>query len=237
VIQDGDPQSAGQLLVNGDVAPSQIISSRKPEFAQKAFQAAHDISGGNWNAQSAEANFKVANSPAQLAFFGSAKSLTDPGGTLDQLAAVGKDLPGGKFPALNKIADWEKAATGSGPIAKYAATALGIADDYAKVVGGGVGTDTARQAALDLVPKNASPEARDAAIQGIRGTIHSQMNSRIGKNPILQRMYGDVTSQPNNATPSGSGTGVGSFIMQGGHKFKVSAVDANGKPTAADPVQ
>ena len=30
VIQDGDPQSAGQLLVNGDVAPSQIISSRKP---------------------------------------------------------------------------------------------------------------------------------------------------------------------------------------------------------------
>ena len=209
-IQDGDPQAAGQLLVNGEVAPSQLVSSRKPEFAQKAFQAAHDISGGKWNAMQADAQFKVANSPAQLAFFGSAKSLTDPGGTLDQLAAVGKDLPGGKFPALNSVADWEKAATGSGPIAKYAATALGIADDYAKVVGGGVGTDTARQAALNLVPKNASPEARAAAIEGIRGTIHSQMNSRIGKNPVLQRMYGegDSASAPSSSSSTGTGAPV-----------------------------
>ena len=75
-IQDGDPKAAGQLLVNGDIAPSQIISARKPEFAQQAFQAAHDISGGSWNGQKAEADFKVASSPANLAFFGSAKSLT-----------------------------------------------------------------------------------------------------------------------------------------------------------------
>ena len=70
-IQDGDPKAAGQLLANGDVAPSQIASARKPEFAQAAFQAAHDLTGGTWNAQKAEADFKVASSPANLAFFGS----------------------------------------------------------------------------------------------------------------------------------------------------------------------
>ena len=202
-LSQGDPNAAGQLLVDGDATLSQLKArGSTPEFIQSALQAAKQISGGKYNAQQAEANFKVAESPAQLAFFGSAKSLTDPGGTLDQLAEIGKQLPGGKFPALNKLADWEKAATGTGPIAQYASTALGIADDYAKVVGGGVGTDTARQAALDLVPKSASPEARAAAIQGIRGTIHSQMNSRIGKNPILQRMYGEENQAATAPAPT-----------------------------------
>ena len=234
-LTQGDPKAAGQLLVNGDATLSELKTrGANPQFIEAALTAAHQISGGKYNAQAADAQFAVANSPAQLAFFGSSKSLTDPGGTLDQLAAAGKNLPGGKFPALNSIADWEKAATGSGPIAQYASTALGIADDYAKVVGGGVGTDSARLQALNLVPKNASPEARAAAIDGIRGTIHSQMNSRIGANPILQRMYGGANTAVQ--APQG-GAGVGSFIMQGGHKFKVTAVDASGKPTSADAVQ
>lgn len=206
-LTQGDPDAAGQLLVDGDATLSQLKArGSTPEFIQNALNAAKRISGGRYNAQQAEADFKVAESPAQLAFFGSAKSLTDPGGTLDQLEAAGKDLPGGKFPALNKIADWEKAATGTGPVAKYAATALGIADDYAKVVGGGVGTDTARQAVLDIIPKSASPEQRAAAIQGIRGTVHSQVNSRIGKNKILQRMYGE------GEVTSGAGSGFWSQI-------------------------
>ena len=199
-LTQGDPMAAGQLLVDGDATLSQLKArGSTPEFIQAALNAAKTISKGKYNAQEAEAQFKVAESPAQLAFFGSSKSLTDKGGTLDQLAEIGKRLPGGQFPALNSFADWTKAAAGSGPIAEYAATALGIADDYAKVVGGGVGTDTARDAALKLVPKSASPEARAAAIQGIRGTIHSQMQSRIGKNQILQRMYGEPTD---NASPS-----------------------------------
>ena len=240
-LSQGDPMAAGQLLVNGDATLSELKArGSTPQFITQTLNAAHQLSGGKYNAQQADAAFQVAKSPANSAFFGSSKSLTDPGGTLDQLAAAGKDLPGGKFPALNKLADWEKAATGSGPIAKYASIALGVADDYAKVVGGGVGSDSARLAALNLVPKNASPEQRAAAISGIAGTIHSQMNSRIGKNPVLQRMYGDSDVQPSTGggnASSGGGTGVGSFIVQGGHKFKVTAVDSSGKPTAADAVQ
>jgi hypothetical protein len=236
-LSQGDPNAAGQLLVDGDATLSQLKArGSTPEFIQSALNAAKRISGGKYNAQEAEANFKVAESPAQLAFFGSAKSLTDPGGTLDQLAETGKQLPGGKFPAFNKLADWEKAATGTGPIAQYAAEALGYADDYAKVVGGGVGTDTARQAALDLLPKNASPEARAAALQGIRGTVHSQMKSRIGKNPVLQRMYGEENATNGGSADAPAKIGVGGIITQGGHKFKVTAVDANGKPTSADPL-
>jgi hypothetical protein len=188
-VQDGDPNAAGQLLVDGTVAPSQIISARKPEFAQKAFSAAAQLQPG-WDARKAEADFKVASSPQQVAFFGSAKSLTDKGGTLDQLAAAGKDIPEGQIPIFNTVADAIKASTGSGPIAKYAAVALGVADDYSKVMGGGQGSDTMRTQALNLISAKQSPEQRAASIEGIRGAVSSQTNSRIGNNSVLQKMYG-----------------------------------------------
>jgi len=191
-LQKGDPQAAAQLLVDGDATLSELKArGSTPEFIAQTLKAAHDMTGGKYNAQSSEAQFSVAKSPANVAFFGSAKSLTDPGGTLDQLAAVGKTIPGNRIPAFNSISDWEKAATGNGPLAKYASTALGVADDYAKVMGGGQGSDTSRLQALNLIKSNASPEARAGALEGIRGAVTSQTKSRIGKNPVLGRMYGD----------------------------------------------
>jgi hypothetical protein len=198
-IQDGDPKAAAQLLISGDVAPSQLISSRKPEFAQQAFTAAHNLSGGTWNAESAEANFKVASSPANVAFFGSAKSLTDKGGTLDQLANAARDIPSNQVPIFNSVADAVQAASGTGPIAKYAALALGVADDYSKVMGGGTGSDSSRAQALQLIGAKQSPNQRAASIEGIRGAVTSQTNSRIGNNTVMQRMYGT----PQAGAPAG----------------------------------
>jgi hypothetical protein len=193
-IADGDPKAAAQLLVDGTVAPSQLISSRKPAFAQQAFTAASQMQPG-WNAQKAEGDFKVASSSNNVAFFGSAKSLTDKGGTLDQLAEAAKDIPQGKIPVFNSVADAMKASTGSGPIAKYASILLGVGDDYSKVMGGGQGSDTSRTQALKLAPTNASPAARAAAIEGIRGAVNSQINSRIGSNSVLKKMYGSDSGQ------------------------------------------
>ena len=197
-LSQGDPNAAGQLLVDGDATLAELKSrGATPDFIARALFAAKRMSGGKYNAQAADAQFDVAKSPANVAFFGSAKSLTDPGGTLDQLANVAKDLPAGQLPALNSIADWEKAATGTGPIAHYAATALGVADDYAKVMGGGQGSDTSRLQALNLIKTNQSPEARAGSIQGIHDAVMSQTTSRIGKNPVLQRMYGGEFSGAN----------------------------------------
>ena len=194
-LSQGDPSAAGQLLVDGDATLSQLKArGSTPEFIQQALNAAHQLSGGKYNAQQAEAQFDVAKSPANTAFFGSSKSLTDPGGTLDQLATVGKTIPQNQIPAFNKVEDWTKAATGSGPIAGYAATVLGVADDYGKVMGGGQSSDTARTQALNLINAAKSPEQRAAAIDSIRNAVKSQTVSRIGKNSIMQKMYGDETA-------------------------------------------
>jgi len=232
-IADGDPVAAGKLLHDGVVAPSQIISARKPEFAQKAFDAAAGY-GDGWNAQKAEADYKVASSPANLAFFGSAKSLTDKGGTLDQLAAAAKDIPANQFPIFNSVADAVKAATGSGPIAKYASLALGVADDYSKVMGGGQGSDTSRTQAMNLVAGKQSPEQRAASIEGIRGAVGSQTGSRIGNNAVLQRMYGgSVPQEKQQAQPSGPPAGATHTAM--GSDGKKHYTNAQGQDLGVVP--
>jgi len=207
-ITDGDPKAAAQLLIDGTVAPSQIISSRKPAFAQQAFTAAAQIQPG-WTATKADADYKVASSPQNVGFFGSAKSLTDKGGTLDQLQAAAKDIPSNQLPVFNSVADAIKASTGSGPVAKYAALTLGVADDYSKVMGGGQGSDSSRTQAMNIIAANQSPQQRAAAIEGIRGAVASQTNSRIGSNAVLQKMYGGSVPQGggsagNSAPPAGA---------------------------------
>lgn len=201
-LSQGDPNAAGQLLVNGDATLSELKArGATPDFIAKTLFAASRLSGGKYNAQSSEAQFNVAKSPANVAFFGSAKSLTEKGGTLDQLAEAAKAIPGNQIPVFNTVEDVAKAATGSGPIAKYASILLGVADDYSKVMGGGQGSDTSRTQALHLIPTNASPDARAGAIEGVRGSVGSQIHARIGKNQVLQRMYGDDVA----AAPAPSG--------------------------------
>jgi hypothetical protein len=200
--KDGDPRAAAQLLVSGAVSPSQLVSVRNPSFATKAFEAAQKLDP-TWTATKAQADFKAAESPANLNFFGPAHSIIDKGGTLDQLEAAAKQIPGGKIPFFNKLADAQKAALGDGPIAKYAAIALGLADDYSKITGGG-GSDSSREAALHLIPADASPAARAGSLQGIRGTVESQINSRIGNNRVLKAQYG-IDSTPATTGPVSGG--------------------------------
>lgn len=190
-VSQGSPTVAAQLLVAGDATLSQLKArGSTPEFIASTLTEAKRISNGTFNAQKSEADFDVAKSPANLAFFGSAKSLTDKGGTLDQLKAAAKDIPNEKIPVFNSVEDAIQMATGKGPIAKYAAIALGTADDYSKVMGGGQGSDTSRLQALKLVSAPQSPDQRDGSIEGIRGAVNSQKNSRIGNNAVLKNMYG-----------------------------------------------
>ncbi len=214
-LSQGDPKMAAQLLVSGDATLEELKSrGATPDFIAKTLFAANQLSGGKYNAQAASANFKVAQSPTNVAFFGSAGSLTEKGGTLDQLAAAAKDIPGNQIPVFNSIEDAAKAATGNGPIAKYASILLGVSDDYAKVMGGGQGSDTSRTQALHLVPANASPAARAAAIEGIRGAVGSQIHTRIGANPVLRRMYGQFDVGGGN----GSGSNANDPFAQFGGK-------------------
>lgn len=145
------------------------------------------------------AGFKVAGSPAQVAFFGSAKSLTDKGGTLDQLQSQSAKLQNGKIPLFNKVSDYVSYQSGDPAMAGFMQTAIGAADDYAKVMGGGTGSDSARLSVLQSFSNAHNPAQMKAAIDAARGAVGSQIKSRIGNNAVMQKMYNE------GAAPAGGG--------------------------------
>jgi hypothetical protein len=200
-LSQGDPKMAGHLLTSGQATLSELKArGSTPDFIAKSLYAAHQ-EDPSFNAIAAEAQFNVAKSQANTGFFGSAGSLVSKGGTLDQLQEAAKAIPQNQIPVFNTIEDAMKAATGDGPIAKYASLAVGASDDYSKVMGGGTGSDTSRAQAFKLLGMNQSPAARGGSIEGIRGAVGSQMESRIGANPTMQRMYG--SQLPAKTAPSG----------------------------------
>lgn len=187
----GDPNAAGAMLAKGDLTLADLKSrGTTPQYITQAVAAAQKVNPDYKPADEVIAE-QVAKSPAANQFFGSANSLINKGGTLDQLANLSKQIPEHDYPVLNTVDDWQKLARGKGPLAGYAATALGAADDYGKVMGGGTASDSAREHALSLFSKAASPEQRAAAIAATRNAVISQRDSRIGKNQFLKRQYGE----------------------------------------------
>jgi hypothetical protein len=186
----GDPNAAGELLANGSLTLADLKTrGTTAKFIQDATLAAQKINP-KYNPADEVIAEQLAKSPAANQFFGSANSLIGKGGTLDQLTELGKKIPEHDFPVLNTIDDWQKLARGKGPLAGYAATALGVADDYGKVMGGGQASDRARDHALSLFSQASSPEQRAQAIQATRNAVLSQRDSRIGNNQFLKRQYG-----------------------------------------------
>jgi hypothetical protein len=201
--QQGDPNVAGQMLANGQLTLTDLKSrGTTPQYITKAVTAAQK-QNPNYNPADEIVAEHIAKSPSANQFFGSANSLITKGGTLDQLENLGKNIPQHDLPALNTIEDWQKLQSGKGPLAAYAATVLGVADDYSKVMGGGTGSDTSRSQVLRVFGQAASPEQRAQAIQATRAAVLSQRDSRIGKNQFLKRQYGEEVS-----------TGVGGLSVQ-----------------------
>jgi hypothetical protein len=191
----GDPAVAGQLLANGSLTLADLKTrGSTPQFIEQATLAAQKIDK-TYNPADEIISEHIAKSPAMNQFFGSANSLIGKGGTLDQLETLGRKIPQHDFPVLNTVDDWQKLARGKGPLAGYAATALGVADDYSKVMGGGQGSDTSRDQALTLFGKASSPEQRADAIAATRDAVQSQRDQRIGNNKFLKREYGVEVSK------------------------------------------
>jgi hypothetical protein len=71
-----------------------------------------------------------------------------------------------------------------------------------------------------------------AAIDAARAAVNSQIESRIGKNPVMQRQYGSG-QQASGSGSAAAAHKVGDTITQNGHTYTVDEVDANGKVTKA----
>jgi hypothetical protein len=195
-IKNGSAEDAGKMLAQHLVAPSEIAARSNPSFLVQANKAALKYDS-TYDAEKADADFNVAKAPQNVDFFASANSLTNKGGTLDQLEDQYKKLPtdlGRQFPFLNTIQDYRSYQAGNPAMAGFKQTALAAADDYAKVVGGGTGSDASRAEFMQGFSHIHSAAGFQAAIDAARAGVGSQQDARIGSNPILKNMYGGGTA-------------------------------------------
>jgi hypothetical protein len=222
----GSPIDAGRLLAAGQLTLADLKSrGTTPKFITQAVAAAQQVDP-HYNPADEVIAESVAKSQSANQFFGSANSLIAKGGTLDQLSVLGKKIPQHDFPILNTVDDWQQLARGKGPLAAYAAMALGVADDYGKVMGGGTASDHARDAALQLFSRAASPDMREQAIAATRGAVQSQRDSRIGNNQFLKRQYGAELGGGSNANSQGPPAGATHTAM--GSDGQLHWTDATG---------
>ena len=222
-VAQGDPDIAGKLLADRTATIDELkLRNATPQFIESAIKSAQK-DDPTFKAPEAAAQAKIAGSPANQQFFGNTDSLLVKGGTLDQLNSAGEALGNGPLPPLNTITNATKAALGQGPQAQFAAAALGVADDYSKVMTGGQGSDTSRQQALYIIAAQQSPAQRQAAIDQIRQQIESQRNGRVGTNPYLKSMYPD---------PIISRHAIGDTVtLKNGQKVVIKSIDRDGNFT------
>lgn len=208
-VKQGSPEAAGKLLYDGTLTLSELKArGTTPEFITATTNAALALARANgetnWTPQVGEAQFNAAKSSQNVQFFGSANSLLDKGGTLDQLAAQHAKLGNGSIPLFNKWKDYAEYQAGDPALSGFMQTAVGVADDYAKVMGGGTGSDTSRLQVMQSFANAHNPQQMAAAIDAARNAVKSQVSSRIGRNRVMQQMYGQ--NVPQQSTPPAGAT-------------------------------
>jgi hypothetical protein len=203
--KQGDPGQAGAMLASGSLTLADMKTrGMTPKFIMDSTKAAQAIDPKYNPADEVNAE-QVAKSPSQNQFFGSANSLISKNGTLDQVVEAGAKLPNHHFPIFNKIADAQSYSTGHPEVAAYMQTALGAADDYAKVLGGGTGTEGMQMHILNAMNASLNQEQRVAVVNAMRKAVNSQVESRIGNNKFLNRLYGYALPQNQPAAPTAGG--------------------------------
>lgn len=102
--------------------------------------------------------------------------------------------------------------------------------------GAGVLSDSARHEVEGLIGADATLKQIVSAANILKQDMANRHESYAQEIGNLQKAVGGKGAGSQSAAQQPTGHKAGDTVMQGGHKFKVTAVDANGKVTAADPL-
>lgn len=203
INSEGDTvESLAQQLVNGTLAPAELSKRATGQASYNSILvAAGKLTGSNgkpFDIAKADRDYKYANNPNTLNTLNYLKSLvgtSDSPGNLGELKVQSDALSRTKFPALNKISNWEKLETGDPSIAAYHATLTEVSDQIAKILqGGGTGSatsDAKLAQATKLFNSNFSKAQIDATIAAIQPLLTNRAKALIGNNPYLSD-YNDL---------------------------------------------
>lgn len=100
----------------------------------------------------------------------------------------------------------------------------------------GVLSDSARHELQDLVDGNMTYSAMTASLNTLKKDMGNRRTSYQQQIQDIQTRLKGTSAQPAAGESATAKIAIGSVITQNGHKYKVTAVDRDGKATSAEPV-
>jgi hypothetical protein len=203
----GDPadaQALGQMLVEGTMDPSQL--SKRAKNYNGAVISANNYSmtkyGKPFDIAQAQTDYKYANQKSTKDTLNMINGMTEKGGAIDIASQAAAKLPRFDSQLTNKIFNATETQFGSDEATNFHTAMLGLADEYSKVMGGGVSSDAGRQQALDILKNSYSAGQLQGAINIMRQDIAARKRAIVGGNRYLQSEYGEKPSQQTQTQPA-----------------------------------
>jgi hypothetical protein len=206
-IANGDPKALAVMLNNGDAAWSQLVSTRKPEFLSKVIVAWKALNPNASVAQN-EADYKRATDPQVRNTLDLITTMTDKGGSIDIAQKAAQKLPQLNSQQVNGVFNAFTRSFGDNSVTNFHTAMLGLADEYSKVMGGGVATDSGRAQALDILKDSYSNGQLSGAIDTMKADIAARKNELIRGNQTLLRTYGAGGTKDESTSGPGSSGGL-----------------------------
>lgn len=205
------------MLVNGQMDPSQL-SKRSKDYDQQlslANQYSLATTGKPFDIAQAQSDYRTATNQQTQSTLKLINGITEQGGALDIAANAAQALPKGFFTPVNKLFNATATTFGSQQETNFHTAMLGLADEYSKVMGGGVSSDTGRQQALNILQAGYSKGQMDGAINTLRQDVAARKTAIVGNNRYLQNQYGGQQPQqpaqtiasPQRVVPAGATPG------------------------------
>jgi hypothetical protein len=181
----------GMDIVEGRMDPSQI-SPRSPQYPyvlNAANQYSQQTYGQPFDFAKASSDYAYAKNPQTQNTLKMINAMVDPGGSIEIAQTAAKKLPQMNSTIANQVFNAGATQFGSAEATNFHTAMLGLADEYSKVMGGGVSSDTGRQQALDILKAAYSKGQLSGAVDIMRKDISARKTALVGNNTYLQRQY------------------------------------------------
>lgn len=180
-----------QQLVEGQMDPSQVprrsaayslVLQKANAYSQQKYGQPFDIAG-------ATSDYQYAKNPQTQNTLKMINAMTDKGGSIEIAQKAAAKLPALDSQTLNKVFNIAQTEFGSSDVTNFHTSMLGLADEYSKVMGGGVSSDTGRQQGLDLLKAGYSKGQMSGAIGVMQQDVAARKSALVGSNRYLMKQY------------------------------------------------
>ncbi|MBV9179873.1 MAG: hypothetical protein JO356_01060 [Acidobacteria bacterium] len=184
--------STARRLVEGDMDPSQLKKDDKgyPIILDRADKYSQQKYGKPFDIAQASSDYQYARNPQTQNTLKMINGMTEKGGAIEIAEKQASNLPQFDEATLNKVFNAASTEFGSTAASNFHTAMLGLADEYSKVMGGGISSDTGRDQALSLLRASYSKGQLAGAIAIMRQDISARKSALVGTNRYLVRQYG-----------------------------------------------